>query len=567
MTQEEALDILKLGYNVFLTGPPGSGKTFLLNKYIGYLKKHRKGVAITASTGIAATHMEGVTIHSWSGLGIKEELTDGDIQKLLRRPYLRKRFAATYVLLIDEISMLHAFQFDMLNRICQAFKNSFEPFGGMQVVCSGDFFQLPPVQKQGEAKFVTDSRAWQNMDLKICYLEEQHRQKQDDVLLTLLSHIRNNAIEESQKLLEGRECKEELFPVVPTKLYTHNVDVDAINSFELGKIQQKEFVYQMTSRGNKNIAAALRKSCLAPERLVLKKEAQVMFVKNNFGQGYVNGTRGKVVAFNNAHLPVIETLSGNFIAVRPAVWRIEEDDKVKAEISQVPLRLAWAITVHKSQGMNLETAEINLSKCFVEGMGYVALSRLRSLSGLKLLGVNELALWVNQDVLELDKEFKRLSFRIAGDFRKMALQEKEGKQRQFLHTLPRVGRAQKEKKEFVSTYEKTRRFVSDKLPIKEIAKRRGLSEGTILSHLERLAAGEKELDLGYLRLLEERFQKIKAAFQQSEDVKLFPVREILGKGFSYQELRLARLFLKQDRASKNKRQTPKESKASYGARN
>jgi len=149
MTQQEAMEILKMGYNVYLTGQPGSGKTFLLNKYIDYLKRDHRGVAVTASTGIAATHMQGVTIHSWSGLGIKEKLTQTDLRKLLKRNYLKKRFRHTGVLIIDEISMLHAFQFDLINYICRAFKNSAEAFGGMQVVCSGDFFQLPPVAKKG----------------------------------------------------------------------------------------------------------------------------------------------------------------------------------------------------------------------------------------------------------------------------------------------------------------------------------------------------------------------------------------------------------------------------------
>lgn len=294
MTQEQALDILKLGYNVFLTGPAGSGKTFLLNKYIDYLKKNHKGVAITATTGIAATHMGGVTIHSWSGMGIKENLTEKEIQNLLKKSYLEKKFKNTGVLIIDEISMLHAYQLDLINRICQAFKNSSEPFGNMQIICSGDFFQLPPVQKEGESKFVIESEIWKNMNIKICYLEEQHRQK-NDILLTLLNYIRNNKIDESRELLANKNNKEKTFSHSLTKLYTHNIDVDIINNVELTKIDEKEIVYHMESRGNKNVIDALKKGCLSPEKLALKKGARVMFVKNNFDKGYVNGTLGKVI--------------------------------------------------------------------------------------------------------------------------------------------------------------------------------------------------------------------------------------------------------------------------------
>jgi ATP-dependent DNA helicase PIF1 len=547
MTQEQALDILKLGYNVFLTGAPGTGKTFLLNKYIDYLRNNGKSVAVTASTGIAATHMGGITIHSWSGIGIKEMLSDGDIKKLRKRSYLKKRFQKTNVLIIDEISMLHAFQFDLVDRICRAFKNSPKPFGGMQVVCSGDLFQLPPVQKRGEAaSFVIRSQVWKNMDIKICYLEKQYRQEGEH-LLSLLNHIRNNAAEEAKAILLDVGSKRNTFSIAPTRLYTHNIDVDTINDVELRKIEEEEFVYYMHSRGSKNIASSLRKNCLAPEKLVLKKRAKVMFVKNNFDKGYVNGTLGMIVGFDENGLPIVKVLSGSRITAEPARWTFEEDGEVKAEVSQIPLRLAWAITVHKSQGMNLDAAEIDLSKSFVEGMGYVALSRLRKFSGLKLLGINEIALLINQEILELDKIFEQMSGEIVKNLEEFSFTAKKKEQKKFLSSLSgeeEVKRKKKKKPERISTYKQTKSLVDAKLSIQEIAASRGLTENTILQHLEKIVADGERINLEYLEISEERFEQIKTAFEQiGGDYRLKPVRETLGQEFSYQELRLVRLFI------------------------
>jgi len=413
MNQKTAFGILKTGHNVFLTGAAGSGKTYLLNQYIQYLKEQHVSVAVTASAGIAATHMGGITIHSWSGMGIKDKITEIDLRKLSRNQRVQRRMDKTKVLIIDEISMLHARQLDNVDKICRYLKGEpFLPFGGLQVILCGDFFQLPPVQKNRneKVKFAYESSAWQEMDIKTCYLSEQHRQK-DDQMLELLNDIRNARVgEKTWEIILSRENREVVGDAQTTKLFTHNIDVDEINERELVKIKEKSFGYAMQARGNRKMIEFLKQGCLASERLVLKKGARVMFVKNNFDEGYVNGTVGSVVSFNlENNFPIVKTLQGKKIIVSPVTWEVEEDDVVLARIKQIPLRLAWAITVHKSQGMSLDAAEIDLRKSFEYGMGYVALSRVRSLNGIKLLGINEMALAVNEEIYGLDEKLRKLS--------------------------------------------------------------------------------------------------------------------------------------------------------------
>ena len=207
MTQAQALTILKTGANAFLTGEPGAGKTFVINQYVSHLKACGVEVAITASTGIAATHIGGMTIHSWSGIGVREKLTPMDLDKISSSEYISKRVRRAKVLVIDEISMLGPKTIDMVDQVLKEIKQSKEPFGGIQIVFIGDFFQLPPIEKKvwntddqsvfsedevaPRPRFAYDSLSWKECKPIVCYLTEQHRQE-DDTFLSVLSAIREN---------------------------------------------------------------------------------------------------------------------------------------------------------------------------------------------------------------------------------------------------------------------------------------------------------------------------------------------------------------------------------------
>lgn len=413
MKQAQALTIMLSGAPVFLTGPPGAGKTYVLNAFVKRATRAGKTVAVTASTGIAATHIGGTTIHSWSGLGIREQLGPRDKQQLAGNAKLVKRYNATDVLVIDEVSMLHGHRLDMVNEACKLLRKSTEPFGGLQVILVGDLFQLPPVNRGSEpADFVHESAAWEELNPQICYITEQHRQERDG-LLELLEAMRSGELEEfHQELLSDRLGQRPRESQAVTRLYAHNVDIDTVNQRHLDAIKEEVHEYAMETKGSAAKIEQLRRSVLAPENLELKTNAEIMFVANNPVGGFVNGTRGRVVGFRDGQ-PIVRLMNNRTIKVAPHSWKLEEDGRVRAEVSQLPLRLAWAITIHKSQGMSLDSAEIDLSKTFTPGMGYVALSRIRSIGGLYLSGINAMALHMHPSIFEFDRQLRKTSARLA----------------------------------------------------------------------------------------------------------------------------------------------------------
>lgn len=424
MTQEEALKILKMGHNVFLTGSPGSGKTHTVNEYVAYLRVHGIEPAITASTGIAATHIGGLTIHSWSGIGIKNALSDRDLKKIATTDYITKRIKRAKVLIIDEVSMLSGKTFLMVDAVCKEIKKNVEPFGGLQIVLVGDFFQLPPIVKsepkkeesqmslmqEPDGRFAYDSSAFKKAKLITCYLTEQHRQD-DAQFLDVLSAIRRDEFAQNHlQQIEARKIDYDFAPAHAPKLFSYNLDVDRVNNEILNSLDAKEENFAMHSQGPEALVSAIKRGCLSPESLCLKTGASVMFTKNNMKEGFVNGTLGVVHGFDKeTNEPIVKIRNGRKILVSPMDWVVEEEGRVRAKVSQLPLRLAWAITVHKSQGMSLDEAVMDLGNVFEYGQGYVALSRVRRFSGLHLLGYNEQAFKVDPEVLKKDLEFQEKS--------------------------------------------------------------------------------------------------------------------------------------------------------------
>ncbi len=428
MQQSLALEIMLSGANVFLTGQAGAGKTFVLNEFIKLAKEQHKVVAVTATTGLAATHLGGNTIHAWSGIGVHDELPRHFFKDMPKGRC--DTIAKTDILIIDEISMLHDFRLDIIDEVTRKVRKNDQPFGGLQVILCGDFFQLPPVNRPDSRQggFVVHSKVWHAAKLTICYLGEQHRQE-DETLLEILTALRAGDIRRRHAESLLSRINAELTQNQPlTELHTTNADVDSINHRALQQINETEVSYTMQTTGKDNYVQQLKRSCLAQEVLALRKGALVMCIKNSPDKKFVNGSLGIVKDFDKSTTyPIVDLHNGRTVLVAPDTWELRDGDKKRAGLAQIPLRLAWAITVHKSQGMTLDAARIDLSKAFVEGMGYVALSRVKNLGSLSLLGINKTALKVSEDALAIDEYLQKSSAQACVDFAHLLEKSKKRK--------------------------------------------------------------------------------------------------------------------------------------------
>jgi ATP-dependent exoDNAse (exonuclease V) alpha subunit len=545
---------------VFLTGSAGTGKTYVLNKYIQYLKARKVPVSITASTGIAATHLQGTTIHAWSGIGIKDSLSLRNLRDLKEKKYLKKHIEKTKVLIIDEISMLHKKQFDLVNEVLQFFRENDKAFGGIQVVLCGDFFQLPPIGTSGETnrdKFCFMSQSWLNANLSICYLTDQYRQT-DSELNDILNEIRQGTISErSVALLQS--SKDFIDSEEPTRLYTHNIDVDRINTAHIAEIKGRKKLFKAKVKGNLKLAETIKRSIMAPETLELKKDAKVMFVKNNYEKGYLNGSLGKVLRYNDDGYPVIQLNNGYEITAEPEDWRIEDEaGKLLVSYVQVPLRLAWAITVHKSQGMTLDSAVMDLSKTFEKGQGYVALSRVKGMDGLQLKGFNSTALEVDGLALKADLRFQELSNEVEAS---IEMEDLEVKARNFIKKSGgvidkdeiRENRKNLEKGQKVtkkSTYLITKQLIDKGHSLEDIVIERDLTLGTVATHLIKIAALYPKTDLSNFKPETRVLNKVKKARNQllkekgpGERISLKPIFDLLKGEVTYDQIKMALVFI------------------------
>jgi ATP-dependent DNA helicase PIF1 len=439
------------GENLFITGPGGTGKTRLIKHLLQYSKKIGKQIDVCAMTGCAAIllNCNASTLHSWSGIKIANGKKEAIISKVLRNKSAMNMWKKSKILVIDEVSMLSEKIFEIIEEIARIVNHSSSPFGGIQVVFTGDFFQLPPIGTEEEPstmRFCFESSVWNKVFKRenIIELKTMFRQK-DPLYVEILNQIRKGELDEKNREILKTYVKREYNPeennhCVPTKLFAIRSKTDYINQLMFSKLEEKEYECGFVSKTNCKtylntttpIETEILKQCSQLSKkeidyevehlsnntpmvknLRLKKNAAVMCTVNlDMEQSICNGSQGIIIDIIETEkhiIPVVQFSNGVIKSLMPYFWQSENYPNVA--VGQFPLCLAWALTIHKIQGTTLKMAEIDVGQSIFEyGQSYVALSRVESLNGLYLTAFHPQKIKANPKVIAFYKSIPEIEY-------------------------------------------------------------------------------------------------------------------------------------------------------------
>ncbi len=424
--QQEALNTVLQGKNIFLTGPGGVGKSYLISRILETLTERGKKVSITALTGCAALLLGhgAKTIHSWAGIGLGRDSAQtiaANIKKY--NPKAMRRWILTNTLIIDEVSMMTPEILEKLHTVGTMLRKNSNPFGGLQIVLVGDFFQLPPVYKQDEREtqapqFAFESPVWKTLNLTTVQLTEIVRQD-DPKFHKILMEARDGTLSDSsiQTLLDCQTDKWQSLKIRPTLLFSRKSEVEMINELNLKALTGPSKTYEVSTLYDSTMERQYTQSSPEVQRAIQKLDtnapyksqlkltvgAQVMLVFNvDTEHGLVNGSRGIVEGFTETvpSYPLVLFKGKSVpIPVSPCSWESEDIEGLKR--AQIPLILAYAITIHKCQGATLDSALIDIGpSTFEVGQAYVALSRVKSLDSLYIYDLDPKAFKAHKKVKE-----------------------------------------------------------------------------------------------------------------------------------------------------------------------
>lgn len=429
---EHIVALIEGGNNVFITGGAGVGKSFTLNKL---KEKYKERLHITSTTGVSAINVNGQTLHSWAGIGLADKPVEDVVKKIRKKPALYKTLLCCEMLAIDEISMLDNITFDYVNEVLKAVRENDKPFGGIQVLLFGDFFQLPPVRMKEDGKdFCFNSQAWKDLNLKAILLKNIKRQSEKE-LSEALNNVRiDKTSAEDLKVFYKRDVAPDYeAPKDILQIFGTNADADAYNDKCFNEIPERPYTYEakdelyiyndigepsVTVIDTKNITdktvskydlMALKKfneDCKAPEKLELKEGCRVMLLKNiDVKKGLANGSCGTVKQLTSGSIDILFD-NGVRANLEPAEFEYIKEGRTKIKRTQYPLRLAYGITIHKSQGMTFDKLVVNFNRIFDYGQAYVALSRTKTLEGLIIRGFDHNKIIANKEVVDFYKKLE-----------------------------------------------------------------------------------------------------------------------------------------------------------------
>jgi ATP-dependent DNA helicase PIF1 len=417
-SQKKAYDIMKSGENIFITGAAGNGKSLLVNMFCREFEK-RRYIGLTSTTGISAILIGGSTVHSYLGIGLGE-LPAGELYDfvLMKRPkYIKDRWRSLNTLIIDEVSMLTPELFDKLDYIGRHMRRNDKPFGGMQIILTGDYMQLPAI---GTEKLCFESKSWKECIKHTVVLTDTFRQT-DDKFKKALNEARFGCLsDESVELLQSREdvILDNVHGIEPTKIYGINASVDRENDERLHKlilskhgteVYEYDLVYSIYKKNLSNVEERVQKACLAPRKLRICVGAQVMLLVNlDTENGFANGSRGVVVTFNPSGYPMVKFMNGRIMTIDYYTWDVVENKEKILDITQLPLKIAYAVTTHKSQGQTLDLACVDLTKVFEYGQAYVAISRVKNLEGLSLKNFKREKFFANPKIVKFYEDLEEI---------------------------------------------------------------------------------------------------------------------------------------------------------------
>lgn len=385
-TLERIIILVKKGINLFITGGAGSGKSYLLRQLKDYFKND---IFLTASTGIAAINIGGMTVHSFAKLGLGKDTVQKIVEKILKDPKTLTRIINCKILAIDEISMLSGRLLNTLNNIFQVVRSNEAPFGGIKIILFGDFLQLPPIfQKDEENEIALNCKAWRDAEIETILLNFNYRQSEDKAFFKILESVRlGENLGEAYGLLKERV---NLLPPPNTiQLVSHREQASTLNNEKLANIFSTEISFKARIDGKSDCITTYSSYFAENLELRFKKGARVMLTWNlNIEEGLSNGSLGVIVDFSikdNAPIVLFDNkITPIVISPHEILFEDTLNSEILFKITQVPLQLAYGLTIHKSQGLTFKSLQTDISKCFASGQAYVSLSRAQTLTGLFL---------------------------------------------------------------------------------------------------------------------------------------------------------------------------------------